>query len=98
MLRKKHLKLSHKLISLERQMKNYSSDYRALVELSNSLGLEIKELINLDAVILELISEWEGSRGALHLFITLLEKAREKKQIERWLERYRLEQYGRSEL
>ena len=30
--------------------------------------------------------------------VTLLEKAREKKQIERQLERYKLEQYRRSEL
>ena len=78
MLRKKHLKLSRELISLEKQMKDYGDDYRALVELANSLSLEIQELSNLDAVIPELISGWEGSRGTLHLFITLLEKAKEK--------------------
>jgi len=98
MLRKKHLKLSRELISLEKQMKDYGDDYRALVELANSLSLEIQELSNLDTVIPELIREWAGSRGTLHLFITLLEKAKEKKQIERQLERYRLEQYRRSEL
>jgi len=98
MLRKKHLKLSRELIGLERHMKDYGDDYRALVELANSLGLEIQELSNLDTVMPELISEWEGSRGTLHLFITLLEKAKEKKQIERQLERCRLEQYRRSEL
>ena len=42
MLRKKHLKLSRELISLEKQMKGYGDEYRALIELSESLGLDIK--------------------------------------------------------
>jgi len=46
MLRKKHLKLSRELISLEKQMKGYGDEYRALIELSESLGLDIQELSN----------------------------------------------------
>jgi len=68
-LRKKHLKLSRELISLEKQMKGYGDEYRALIELSESLGLDIQELSNLDNVITKLIGEWKGPRGTLRLFI-----------------------------
>ena len=44
MLRKKHLKLSRELISLEKHMKSYNDDYRALLELVTSLGLNPKQL------------------------------------------------------
>jgi len=88
MLRKKHLKLSRELMSLEKQMKGYGDEYRALIELSESLGLDIQELSNLDNVIAKLIGEWKGPRGTLHLFITLLEKAKEKKQIENSSKKY----------
>ena len=67
--RKKHLKLSRELISLEKQMKGYGDEYRALIELSESLGLDIQELSNLDNVITKLIGEWKGPRGTLRLFI-----------------------------
>ena len=90
MLRKKHLKLSRELISLEKQMKGYGDEYRALIELSEILGLDIQELSNLNTIIAKLIEEWKGPRGTLHLFITLLEKAKEKKQIEKQLEKIRL--------
>jgi len=72
-------------------MKGYGDEYRALIELSESLGLDIQELSNLNNVIAKLIGEWKGPRGTLHLFITLLEKARKKKQIEKQLEKIRLE-------
>jgi len=90
MLRKKHLKLSRELISLEKYMESYDDDYRALLELVTSLGLNPKELSNLDTIIPSLIKQWKGPRGPLHLFITLLEKAKEKKQIEQQLEAHRL--------
>jgi len=54
MLRKKRLKLSRELISLEKQMKGYDDEYRVLIELSESLGLDIQELSNLDNVIVGL--------------------------------------------
>ena len=50
MLRKKHLKLSQELISLEKRMKSYDDYYRALLELVTSLGLNPKELSNLDMI------------------------------------------------
>ena len=59
MLRKKRLKLSRELISLEKQMKGYDDEYRVLIELSESLGLDIQELSNLDNVIAKLIGEWK---------------------------------------
>ena len=55
MLRNKHLKLSRELISLEKHMKSYNDNYRALLELATSLGLNPKELSNLDTIIPSLI-------------------------------------------
>ena len=90
-LRKKHLALLREVKKLEKEMRGYGSDYHALIELAQDHGLDIQELSNTEAIIPKLIKEWKGSRGALHLFITLIEKARKKKQIEKQLEKIRLE-------
>ena len=68
-------------------MKGYGDEYRTLIELSESLGLDIQELSNLNNVIAKFIGEWKGPRRTLHLFITLLEKAKKKIQIGRRIER-----------
>ena len=90
-LRKKHLALLQEIKKLEKEMNDYGDDYHALIELAQDHGLDIQELSNIEAIIPKLIKEWKGSRGALHLFITLIEKARKKKQIEKQLEKIRLE-------
>ena len=90
-LRKKHLALLQEIKKLEKEMRGYGSDYHALIELAKDHGLDIQQLSNIEAIIPKLIKEWKGSRGALHLFITLIEKARKKKQIEKQLEKIRLE-------
>ena len=90
-LRKKHLALLQEIKKLEKEMNDYGNDYHALIELAQDHGLDIQELSNIEAIIPKLIKEWKGSRGALHLFITLIEKARKKKQIEKQLEKIRLE-------
>ena len=90
-LRKKHLALLQEVKKLEKEMKEYGSDYHALIELAQDHGLDTQQLSNIEAIIPKLIKEWKGSRGALHLFITLIEKARKKKQIEKQLEKIRLE-------
>ena len=43
-------------------MKGYGDEYRALIELSESLSLDIQELSNLDNVMAKLIGEWKGPR------------------------------------
>ena len=90
-LRKKHLALLQEIKKLEKEMNDYGNDYHALIELAQDHGLDTQELSNIEAIIPKLIKEWRGSRGALHLFITLIEKARKKKQIEKQLEKIRLE-------
>ena len=95
-LRKKHLALLQEIKKLEKEMRGYGSDYQALIELAQDHGLDIQELSNTEAIIPKLIKEWKGSRGALHLFITLIEKARMKKQIEKQLEKIRLDSAERS--
>jgi len=91
MLKKKHLSLSRELVKLEKHMKDYGSDYQVLVGLAEDFGLDFERLSNIDAVVPRLVKEWRGSRGSLHLFITMLEKAREKKQIESRLDKFRSE-------
>jgi len=59
-------------------MKGYGDEYRTLIKLSESLGLDIKELSNLNNVIAKFIGEWKAPRGTLHLFIILLEKPKRK--------------------
>ena len=66
-------------------MRGYGSDHQALIE------LDLEHLSNVNAIVPKLLRKWKGRRGALHLFITLIEKAREKKQIESQLEKYRLD-------
>jgi len=95
-LRKKHLALLQEVKKLEKEMKGYGSDYQALIELAKDHGLDTQQLSNTEAIIPKLIKEWKGSRGALHLFITLVEKARVKKQIEKQLEKIRLDSAERS--
>ncbi len=90
-LRKKHLALLQEVKKLEKEMNDYGDDYHALIELAENFGLDIQQLSNIEAIIPKLIKEWKGSHGALHLFITLIEKARKKKQIEKQLEKIRLE-------
>ena len=67
-------------MSLEKQMKGYG-EYRALIELPESLSLDIQELSNLNNVIAKLIGEWKGPHGTLRLFITLLEKPKRKSKL-----------------
>ena len=90
-LKRKHLSLLREINSLEKEMRDYGSDYQALIELAQDFGLDLEHLSNVDAIAPKLLREWKGRRGSLHLFITLLEKAREKKQIESQLEKYRLD-------
>ena len=54
MPRKKHPKLSRELISLEKQMKGYGDEYGAIIELSESIGLNTQGLSNLNTVIAKL--------------------------------------------
>ena len=90
-LKRKHLSLLREIKSLEKEMRDYGSDYQALIELVQDFGLDLERLSNVDAIVPKLLREWKGRREALHLFIALIEKAREKKQIESQLEKYRLD-------
>ena len=89
-LKRRHLLLTRELKSLEKELRGYGGDYEALVGLAEDFELDFERLSNVDEVVPKLVREWKGGRGSLHLFITLLEKAREKKQIESRLDRFRL--------
>jgi len=89
-LKTRHIALTRNVSGLERQLKrNYGSSYRALLTLAQDLGLDFKHLSNIDVIVPELIKAWKGNPSPLHLFITLLEEARIRKEIEQKLQQLR---------
>jgi len=57
------------------------------------LGLDFSDLHNADEVALKLLKTWEGTPEHLHLFISLMETAQQKKQLEKKLTEIRMRKY-----
>mgnify|MGYP005644912273 CR=1 FL=1 len=94
-LKTRHTALTRKVSDLERQLRKiYANNYRALLTLAQKLGLDSKTFNNLDLIAPKLISQWQGNPSALHLFITLLEQIKEKREIERKLSELRKKIYS----
>ena len=94
-LKSRHLTLARSVISLQNRLKRaYGPQFRELYSLARSLGLEIGTLSNVDLVAPKLISRWKGNPTPLHLFITLLEQAKEKRKIEKMLVEIRKKVYS----
>ena len=92
-LKIRHIALTRKVSGLERQLRrSYGSSYRALLTLAQNLGLDFKHLSNIDVIVPELINAWKGNPSPLHLFITLLEEAKVRKEIEQKLQQLRQSQ------
>lgn len=93
-LKLRHVVLSSKVSSLENRLKrSYGAEYRALLSLAENLGIDFGTFGNLDVVAPKLISQWRGNPTLLHLFLTLLEQARTKREIERKLGEFRKRLY-----
>jgi len=89
-LKLRHLTLAQNVIRLQNKLKRaYGPEYRELLSLIRSLGLEFETFSNLSVVAPQLISRWKGHPTPLHLFITLLEQSKEKREIERKLSELR---------
>jgi len=94
-LKSRHLSLAHSVISLQNKLKKvYGPQFRELYGLAKSLGLETTTLSNVDSIAPKLMSLWKGHPTPLHLFITLLEKAKEKREIEKKLREIRRRIYS----
>ncbi|MGB9672087.1 MAG: hypothetical protein ACPLZY_02955 [Candidatus Norongarragalinales archaeon] len=67
--------------------------YEDLMGLAYSLGLDLKDLHNVQAVVPQLFQKWDGYSEHLHLFISLLEIGQKKKALERELTEIRKQMY-----
>ena len=83
-LKLKHIKLVDYAEAIERLLRRQGV-YKELMQLAHNLGLVWKDLRNLGEVTPKILDEWEGSPAQAHQFITMLEKAREIKNVERKL-------------
>ena len=88
--------LKHQQARLTREMENLrkilvrQGVYDRLHALVYGFGLDFKDYGNVEEVAARLLGEWEGGEGHAHLFITLLETAREKRVVERKLAEIRV--------
>jgi hypothetical protein len=72
--------------------------YDDLKALALELGLDFKELTNAGEVSAELLDRWDGRPEYAHLFISLLEAAKRKKQLENRLTEIRKRAHFSSEV
>jgi len=89
-LKSRHLALTRSVSNLVNRLERaYGRQFRELFSLARRLGLDIKTLSNFELVAPKLISVWKENPTPLHLFITLLEQTKEKREIERKLKEIR---------
>jgi len=94
-LKSQHLKLVEEV---KRLMKPLEKDgvYESLMRFAYALGLDLADLHNVEEIATKILQNWRGQLDQniqpshIHLFITLLEKGKQKKAIERKLTEIRL--------
>jgi len=87
-LRSRHGKLAREMDSVEKRLRKRKV-YEDLLDLAGELGLDAETFSNLYKVIDSLLERWDGTKEDLHQFITYLELAKEKREIEHNLEEIR---------
>jgi len=90
-LKREHVRLTEETIRLTRLLKRIEA-YDALLEAAENLGLNLKTFDNTEEVAAKMLQTWEGSKAALHIFITLLETVQKIRQIEQKLKEIRLKE------
>jgi hypothetical protein len=83
-LKKQQARLTREMENL-RKILAKQGVYDRLHALVYGFGLDFRDYGNVEEVAAKLLGEWEGGEGQAHLFITLLETAREKRAVERKL-------------
>jgi hypothetical protein len=86
-LKREHVKLAEEVNRLIKLLQK-DGTYDQLMETVAELGLDT-ELNNAEEVIAKLLQKWKEDKTALHIFITLIETSKHKKDIERKLEQIR---------
>jgi len=94
-LKSQHLKLVEEV---KRLTKPFEKDgvYESLMRFAHALGLDLTDLHNVEEIATKILQNWKSQldenvqTSHIHLFITLLEKGKQKKAIERKLTEIRL--------
>ena len=80
-LKHRHLKLTTDADVIKKRLKK-KGVYGRLMNLAKKVSLDFKNLSNVDEITPRLLREWDGLEGDSLMFVTLLETAREKRQVE----------------
>ena len=94
-LKSQHLKLVEEVNRLTKPLEK-DGVYESLMGFAYELGLDLTDLHNVEEIATKILENWRGQLDQniqpshIHLFITLLEKGKQKKDIERKLTEIRL--------
>jgi hypothetical protein len=94
-LKSQHLKLVEEVKRLTKPLEK-DDVYESLMRFAHQLGLDLTDLHNVEEITTKILENWRGQldqnvqTSHIHLFITLLEKGKQKKAIERKLTEIRL--------
>ena len=94
-LKSQHLKLVEEVKRLTKPLEK-DGVYESLMRFAHALGLDLTDLHNVEEIATKILENWKSQPDQnvqpshIHLFITLLEKGKQKKAIERKLTEIRL--------
>jgi len=94
-LKSQHLKLVEEVKRLTKPLEK-DGVYESLMRFAHALGLDLTDLHNVEDITTKILQNWKSQLNQniqpshIHLFITLLEKGKQKKAIERKLTETRL--------
>jgi hypothetical protein len=94
-LKSQHLKLVEEVKRLTKPLEK-DGVYESLMRFAHALDLDLTDLHNVEEIATKILQNWRGQLDQnirlshIHLFITLLEKGKQKKAIERKLTEIRL--------
>jgi len=94
-LKSQHLKLVEEVNRLTKPLEK-DGVYESLMRFAHALGLDLTDLHNVEEIATKILKNWKSQLDQnvqpshIHLFITLLEKGKQKKDIERKLTEIRL--------
>ena len=94
-LKSQHLKLVEEVKRLTKPLEK-DGVYESLMRFAHALGLDLTDLHNVEEIATKILKNWKSQLDQnvqpshIHLFITLLEKGKQKKAIERKLTEMRL--------
>jgi len=94
-LKSQHLKLVEEVKRLTKPLEK-DGVYESLMRFAHQLGLDLTDLHNVEEIATKILENWKSQPDQnvqpshIHLFITLLEKGKQKKAIERKLTETRL--------